>query len=174
MRVLADGVAVGTLEASYAERLHSGRPVRARRPRRSKFRRLERRIVHARRDRGEPNLPRWTSDRQSLSSELARRAGRLSRGGGPAARAEERRGRSATGCGDVRARPGAAAVLVELFEAQEQWSEVPDASGLLVEESPAPTATAWSTPFTPRCTARRARRSGARPRPGWAGGSVAT
>ena len=33
---------------------------------------------------------------------------------------------------------GAAAVLIELFEAQAQWSEVPDASGLLVEESPSP------------------------------------
>jgi ATP-dependent Lhr-like helicase len=31
---------------------------------------------------------------------------------------------------------GAAAVLIELFAAQSQWSEVPDASGLLVEESP--------------------------------------
>ena len=34
--------------------------------------------------------------------------------------------------------PGAAAVIVELIEAQEQWSEVPAAEGLLVEESPAP------------------------------------
>ncbi len=33
---------------------------------------------------------------------------------------------------------GAAAVLTELFEAQAQWSEIPDASGLLVEESPSP------------------------------------
>ena len=33
---------------------------------------------------------------------------------------------------------GAAAVLTELFEAQAQWSEVPDASGILVEESPSP------------------------------------
>ena len=29
-------------------------------------------------------------------------------------------------------------VLIELFEAQLQWSEVPDSAGLLVEESPAP------------------------------------
>jgi ATP-dependent Lhr-like helicase len=31
----------------------------------------------------------------------------------------------------------AAAVLLELFEAQTQWSEIPDSAGLLVEESPA-------------------------------------
>src|SRR5260370_57776 len=34
--------------------------------------------------------------------------------------------------------PEAATVVIELFEAQEQWSEVPGAEGLLVEESPAP------------------------------------
>ena len=33
---------------------------------------------------------------------------------------------------------GPAAVLTDLFEAQAQWSEVPDASGLLVEEAPSP------------------------------------
>ena len=64
------GVAVGTLEASYAERLISGdRFVLDGRV--FKFRRLENSIVHARPDHGEPNLPRWTSDRQSLSFELA-------------------------------------------------------------------------------------------------------
>ena len=34
--------------------------------------------------------------------------------------------------------PQAAAVLVDLFEGQVQWSEVPGARELLVEQSPAP------------------------------------
>ena len=64
------GVAIGTLEASYAERLIAGdRFVLDGRV--FKFRRLDNSIVHARPDHGEPNLPRWTSDRQSLSFELA-------------------------------------------------------------------------------------------------------
>ena len=33
----------------------------------------------------------------------------------------------------------AASVLIELWEAQAQWSEIPSANGLLVEESPSPT-----------------------------------
>ena len=137
VRVMDGGVAVGTLEASYAERLISGdRFVLDGRV--FRFRRLENSIVHARPDHGEPNLPRWTSDRQSLSFELAQElagfreetALRLVEDG-PAAV-----------CAWLRATfdldHGAAAVLTELFEAQVQWSLVPDASGILVEESPAP------------------------------------
>ncbi len=69
-RVLEDGRAVGTLEASYAERLVPGdRFVLDGRA--LEVRRLEGSIVHARPSGGEPSLPRWTSDRQSLSLELA-------------------------------------------------------------------------------------------------------
>src|SRR5262249_24590407 len=70
VRVLAEGVAIGTLEASYAERLTAGdrfildgRALEARR--------VEGSIRTARPTGAEPTLPRWTSDRQSLSSELA-------------------------------------------------------------------------------------------------------
>ncbi len=71
VRVMDGGVAVGTLESPYAERLVVGdRFVLDGRV--FKFRRLDRWIVHARPVDGEPNLPRWTSDRQSLSFELAR------------------------------------------------------------------------------------------------------
>ncbi len=136
VRVMDAGVAVGTLEASYAERLVSGdRFVLDGRV--FKFRRLENSIVHARPDHGEPNLPRWTSDRQSLSFELAQEL---------AGFREEAARRLIEGPAAVRdwlmasfdLANGAAAVLTELFEAQAQWSEVPDASGILVEESPSP------------------------------------
>ncbi len=137
VRVMDGGVAVGTLEASYAERLVSGdRFVLDGRV--FKFRRLENSIVHARHDHGEPNLPRWTSDRQSLSFELALELAVF--------REEAARRLIDKNAADVREwlmesfdlNHGAAAVLIELFEAQAQWSEVPDASGLLVEEAPAP------------------------------------
>jgi ATP-dependent Lhr-like helicase len=137
VRVLEQGVAVGTLEASYAERLAPGdRFVLDGRA--LEVRRMEAAMLHARPAGGEPSLPRWTSDRQSLSPELA---GELA-----AFRAEAGRRLVEDGPARLRAwlieafdvEPEAAAVVVELFQAQEQWSEVPDGKGLLVEESPAP------------------------------------
>jgi ATP-dependent Lhr-like helicase len=137
MRVLEDGVAVGTLEASYAERLVPGdRFVLDGRA--LEVRRLEGAILHARPGGGEAGLPRWTSDRQSLSSELA---GELAVFRAAAARRLGEEGPSAVRdrlAADLDLDAGAAAVIVELLEAQERWSEVPAADGLLVEAAPAP------------------------------------
>ena len=70
VRVMERGVAVGTLEAAYAERLIPGdRFVLDGRA--LEFRRLEKSSLCRPACRGEPSLPRWTSDRQSLSAELA-------------------------------------------------------------------------------------------------------
>jgi ATP-dependent Lhr-like helicase len=137
VRVLNGGVAVGTLEAAYAERLVPGdRFVLDGRA--FTFRRLRGSILHARLDQGEPSLPRWTSDRQSLSFELARELAGF----------REEAGRRLLEEGAAALRGWlieafdldftAAAVLVELFEAQSQWSAVPVAAELLVEESPSP------------------------------------
>jgi ATP-dependent Lhr-like helicase len=145
VRVMEAGVAVGTLEAAYAERLVSGdRFVLDGRA--WEVRRLESSlaIVHARATGGEFGLPRWTSDRQSLTSELAtelsdfraRAAARLTADGPPALRAWL--------VDDYKLSLAAAAVLVELFEAQEQCSQVPTVHELLVEESPAPFTMAGS------------------------------
>jgi ATP-dependent Lhr-like helicase len=134
VRVVADGRDIGTLEAAYAERLQAGdRFVLDGRA--LEFRRLERSIVHARPSAGALNLPRWTSDRQSLSAELARELVRFR---------EEAAQRLADGasalqgwlCETHRLDPEAAGLLVELFEAQQQWSEVPPPATLLVEQSP--------------------------------------
>src|SRR5205823_10885076 len=76
VRVLADGVEIGTLEGAYAERLQPGdRFVLDGRA--LEFRRLEGSLVHARGTDGEPSLPRWSSDRQSLTAELAAALGRF-------------------------------------------------------------------------------------------------
>ncbi len=138
VRVLEGGVAVGTLEASYAERMIAGdrfildgRALEARR--------LEGSILIARPTGGEPSLPRWTSDRQTLSSELAWelaefrvQAARILVEWGP----ESLRGWLSNVFNlDMEA----ARVLVELFEAQVQWSEVPETDAILVEESPSST-----------------------------------
>jgi len=137
VRVMEGGVAVGTLEAAYAERLVPGdRFVLDGRA--LEFRRLVKSILIARPCRGEPSLPRWTSDRQSLSFELATElaafreeaARRLVEESSPALRSW------LIDTFDLDAT--SALVLIELFEAQAQWSEVPGSLGLLVEESPSP------------------------------------
>lgn len=134
VRVLADGTEIGTLEGAYAERLSPGdRFVLDGRA--LEFRRLEGLTVHARATGGEPNLPRWSSDRQALSAELAREL---------AAFRDDAARRLSEGPESLRAwlceahdlDPDDAAVLVALFEAQERLSEVPRAGELLVEESP--------------------------------------
>jgi ATP-dependent Lhr-like helicase len=135
VRVLADGVEIGTLEGAYAERLQAGdRFVLDGRA--LEFRRLEGGLVHALSRPGDAGLPRWSSDRQALSAELAlalagfrgEAARRLV--GGPSAL----RGWL---CESYGLDPEAAGVLAQLFEAQEQLSEIPAPEVLLVEESPA-------------------------------------
>ncbi len=136
--VMDGGVAVGTVEAAYAERLVPGdRFVLDGRTR--EFKRLERSVVHTRLRAGTPSLPRWTSDRQSLSAELAgelafvrAQAAERLLDGGP-------RALSAWLIATLELDFAGAAVLTDLFAAQEQWSEVPRPGALLVEESPAPT-----------------------------------
>lgn len=134
VRVLADGVELGTLEGAYAERLQRG-DCFVLDGRVLEFQRLEGLVVHARRAQGEPNLPRWSSDRQVLSAELAldlvrfRDAAARRLVDGPSALRGWLCETHALSC-------GAASVLVDLFEAQEQLSEVPTADVLLVEESP--------------------------------------
>lgn len=135
VRVVCDGRELGTLEAAYAERLARGdRFVLDGRA--LEFRRLESLVVHARPSAGEPDLPRWSSDRQSLSPELAdalarfrdEAAARLNEGGPPALDDWLRAAWNLDAAG--------AALLVELFRAQERASEVPRPGTLLVEESP--------------------------------------
>jgi ATP-dependent Lhr-like helicase len=136
VRVVADGVEVGTLEAAYAERLQAG-DCFVLDGRALECRRLEGLILHARASAGEPSLPRWSSDRQSLSPDLARDLALFR---------EEAARRLADGPESLRAwlcdvhalEPDAAEPLVDLFAAQEQVSEVPRLGTLLVEESPHP------------------------------------
>jgi ATP-dependent Lhr-like helicase len=134
VRVCVDDETIGTLEGNYAERLQKGdRFVLDGRA--LEFDRLDGLVVHARISGGEPDLPRWTSDRQGLSAELA-------------AELAEFRYRAATlldeGPSAMRAwlveeyglEPQGIGVLETLFAAQEQLSEVPRPGSVLVEESP--------------------------------------
>ena len=134
-QVLVDGVAIGTLESAYAERLVPGdRFVLDGRS--LEFRRRDGSVIQARAGGAEPGLPIWHSDRQSLSSELAHEvaefraegARRLTRGGPPALRSWL--------IESLDLGPKVAAVLAELIEAQERLSEVPRPPDLLVEECP--------------------------------------
>jgi ATP-dependent Lhr-like helicase len=134
VRVVVDGRDVGTLEGAYAERLATGdRFVLDGRA--FEFVRLDGLIAQARTTGGEPNLPRWSSDRQSLSAPLARALAefRVEASSRLADGPEALRGWL---CGDHGLDPEAAAVLVALFEAQERLSESPSDRVLLVEEWP--------------------------------------
>ena len=140
VRVLEDGAAVGTLEASYAERLAPG----------------DRFVLDGRCAGGPPAGGR----RSSMPASGRRRAepaamdqrspvalARAGRASWPAFRAEAARrlGEEGTAAAPrladratLELEPGPPPWSIELFEAQEQWSEVPAAEALLVEESPAP------------------------------------
>ena len=135
VRVMERGIAVGTLEAAYAERLVPGdRFVLDGRA--LEFRRLEESTLFAQPTAGEPGLPRWTSTRQSLSAELA---WELAEFRALAADVFESDGAAALRSWLARTLvldDQACDVLAELFEAQVQWSEVPSLSDLLVECSP--------------------------------------
>lgn len=143
VHVMADGIEVGTLEGAYAERLQAadhfvldGRPL--------EFLRMDGRLLYARRSAAEPGLPRWSSDRQSLTAPLALAL---------AGFREEAARRLADGrqalrewlCETHGIDPDAADVLLALFESQEQLSEVPTSRMLLVEESPVDDG--WSYAF---------------------------
>jgi ATP-dependent Lhr-like helicase len=134
VRVVVDGVDVGTLEGVYAERLQPG-DCFVLDGRALEFRRLDALTVHAIPTGGEPTLPRWSSDRQGLSTDLARDLGRFREQAaqvmtdGPAAlRAWLNE--------EYQLEPDTAATLEDLFSAQEQVSEVPGLDMLLIEESP--------------------------------------
>jgi ATP-dependent helicase Lhr and Lhr-like helicase len=134
VRVVADGIDLGTLEGAYAERLQPGDRFLLD-GRSLEFRRLEGLIVHARSTGGEPNLPRWSSDRQALTAPLARALGAFREqaaeqlSDGPEALQEWLRDK-------YELEPASAALLVALFEGQERLSEVPGIGEFLVEESP--------------------------------------
>ena len=134
VRVQTEGGVIGTLEGAYAEKLQPGdRFILDGRA--LEFVRLDGLIVHAKATGGEPNLPRWSSDRQGLSAELARdlaafrsRAGSILAGGPSPLRAwlgEDHH----LGIDEV-------GVLEALFLAQEQVSEIPAEDVVLVEATP--------------------------------------
>ena len=134
VRVQVDGVEIGTLEGAYAERLNRGDRFLLD-GRALEFRRLDGFRVLAKPTGGEPTLPRWSSDRQSLTAELAAEVALFR---------DEASRRLSESPATLRAwlqeshalDPSAADVLVVLLESQERLSEVPSARSLLVEESP--------------------------------------
>jgi ATP-dependent Lhr-like helicase len=134
VRVVADGQEIGTLEGAYAERLQPGdRFVLDGRA--LEFRRLEGLTVRAKPTAGEPDLPRWSSDRQALSPELASALAAF-RGEATTRLSDGPESLRGWLCETHELDPEAADVLVAMFEAQERLSEVPPADGVLVEESP--------------------------------------
>lgn len=143
VRVMADGQVVGSLEAAYAERLARGdRFVLDGRA--LEFRKLDGLTVHALRAGGDPALPRWTSDRQGLSAQLAMDVARFRE----RARSELLAGPEALGWWLQQVYgldPASADVLVALHLDQERFSEVPSTESLLIEESPCESG--WSYAF---------------------------
>jgi ATP-dependent Lhr-like helicase len=134
VRVQVDGQVIGSLEGAYAERLQSGDSF-VLDGRALEFGRLDGLTVHAKASGREPNLPRWSSDRQGLSAELAREVATFRAKAGEAL---------AEGPSSLRAWLGEehdigeaeAGVLETLFAGQEQLSEIPGVDSILVEEYP--------------------------------------
>jgi ATP-dependent Lhr-like helicase len=145
-QVLVGGVAVGTLDGAYAERLVPGdRFVLDGRS--LEFRRRQGTVIHALSGGEDPRLPIWHSDRQTLSCELAREVAvfraegsrRLERGGPLALRAWL--------IESLDLSPKTSAIVGALIESQERLSEVPEVRQLLVEECPSPDGTGLSYVF---------------------------
>ncbi|WP_165074299.1 DEAD/DEAH box helicase [Paludisphaera rhizosphaerae] len=145
--VVADGVAVGSVESAYADRLSPGdRFVLDGRT--LEFRRLDGLVLQAKSVGGEAGaLPVWHSDRQALSTELAEELA--------AFRCEASKRAACDGPESVRAWLSetlridlrAAEVVAELIEAQDRWSETPGLDVLLVEEFPTPLEPGWTYAF---------------------------
>ena len=137
VRVVADDQAVGAVESAYAERLAPG----------DKFvldgrafavKGLDGLVLHVAPtgSTDDLELPRWSSDRQSLSAELARDLAAFRDDG---ARRLTEDGPSALRGWLIEAHrlePGAAGQVEDLITAQESLSELPPPGGLLVEEWP--------------------------------------
>jgi ATP-dependent Lhr-like helicase len=135
MHVVADGRPLGTLEAAYAERLQAGDRI-VLDGRSLEVRAIADGIVRVAAAAGDPSLPRWSSDRQSLSAELARalagfreRAAALLLDDGP----EALRGWLSE---EYALDPPESALLEDLITAQVAASEVPPPGGVLIEEYP--------------------------------------
>ncbi|MGC8643213.1 MAG: DEAD/DEAH box helicase, partial [Isosphaeraceae bacterium] len=136
-QVLVDGVAIGTIEETYAERLSPGdRFVLDGRS--LEFQRRDGQMVHARAGGTEPGLPVWHSDRQSLSTELAHEVAEFRAEGARRLTRDGPLGLRAWLIEQLELRPGAAVVVAELIESQERHSQVPRVNELLVEEYPSP------------------------------------
>jgi ATP-dependent Lhr-like helicase len=137
VQVIADGVMVGTLEDSYAERLVRGDRFLLD-GRSLEYLRRSGDVIHARAGGSEPRLPIWHSDRQALSCELARELAGFRAEGGRRLVQEGPLALRAWLIETLEVAPEAAAVLADLIESQQRLSSVPGVDELLVEECPAP------------------------------------
>jgi ATP-dependent Lhr-like helicase len=136
VRVQVDGQVIGTLEGAYAERLQAGdRFVLDGRS--LEFRRMDGLSVLAKASSGEPNLPRWSSDRQGLSAELAQDVASF-RARGAEALADGPSTFRAWLAEEYDLGANEAGVIESLLVGQEQASEIPDVDTVLVEEYPDP------------------------------------
>jgi ATP-dependent Lhr-like helicase len=131
VRVFANGGCLGTIEAAYADRLQPGdRFVLDGRS--LQVAKLRAEVVDVEQVSGDPSVPRWTSDRLSMTPQVARRVGELRR------EIEQvicTRGDAAfhSWAQDRGLDPGAAASLVELVESQARVSVWPPHQGVLIE-----------------------------------------
>ena len=137
VRVRANGEDLGTVEAAYAERLQTGdRFLLDGRVLEVKSRLGN--ILRASAVAGDPGLPRWTSDRQSISPELALRLASFREEAGQRLNSDGASGLCDWLRESYRLKRSAARVIQSLFEAQATLSEIPPAGGLLIEEAPSP------------------------------------
>jgi len=101
------------------------------------FRRREGHVIHVQAaGMVDGGLPIWHSDRQSLTADLSADLAEFRSSASRLLREHGSHAMRAWLIENQELQPMVAAVLVELFEAQERFSEVPSPSELLIEESP--------------------------------------
>ncbi len=134
VHVVVGNDVIGTLEGNYAERLQPGDRFLLD-GRSLEFRRLRGLVLHAKLSDREADLPRWSSDRQSLSRELALELARFRDQAGQLL-IEDPTSLRGWLIDRFEIEPDDAALLERLIDAQQRISIVPNHRLLLVEESP--------------------------------------
>ncbi len=135
VRVEVDGVEIGKVEADYADRLAAGDRFLLD-GRSFEFKRFKGTTLIAKATGADGDLPRWHSDRQSLSGPLALALGRFRERLGFVVESEGFAAAQAFIAQEYLLNKNACDVLIELIAAQIQWSEIPDPTTILIEESP--------------------------------------